>query len=230
MNAEFDHILAECLDALQSRQAGVDECLARYPEHRTELEPLLTLAAELRDVHLPAPSPALRVRMRRQVLERARRGPTWAARLAALWPAPVPRWAFALALMLVVLLGGYGVVRALPGDLLYPIKPATENVVFWLESRPAAQAEWHLTYADRRLAEAQELAPYDRPNDITDALRAYRAHVLAALALLDSMPDGIERMALAARIDDALVLHSGALNALAARRAATPCARPGIGR
>jgi len=49
----LDAVLGECLDAL-FQGATVAECLARYPEQASELEPLLRLAAELAQVQLPA--------------------------------------------------------------------------------------------------------------------------------------------------------------------------------
>lgn len=49
----LDAVLGECLDAL-FQGATVAECLARYPEQASELEPLLRLSAEIARVQLPA--------------------------------------------------------------------------------------------------------------------------------------------------------------------------------
>lgn len=39
--------LAECLEALQERDEGLEECLQRFPQHREELRPLLEVALAL---------------------------------------------------------------------------------------------------------------------------------------------------------------------------------------
>jgi len=49
---QFEEILARCLEALE-RGETIDQCLARYPEHGSELEPLLRLAVAVRSAPRP---------------------------------------------------------------------------------------------------------------------------------------------------------------------------------
>jgi len=63
-------VLSECLERWESGQGGAEELLARRPELRAELEPLLRLAEELRSL------PAVRAP------ERLRRDPLWRRGLA----------------------------------------------------------------------------------------------------------------------------------------------------
>ena len=43
-NKQFNTILDECLERLLTGQETVEQCLQRYPEYATELEPLLRTA------------------------------------------------------------------------------------------------------------------------------------------------------------------------------------------
>ena len=67
--------LADCLEALRSGEEDLNMCLERYAEHRRELVALLDVVREIRRLG-PAlePSPALRQRVRRQVLATAANG------------------------------------------------------------------------------------------------------------------------------------------------------------
>jgi len=56
MPREFDEILDECVDRMV-RGETLDDCLAAYPEHAAELEPLLRAVADTRDPMRFAPSP-----------------------------------------------------------------------------------------------------------------------------------------------------------------------------
>ncbi len=59
----FDEILDRCIDEVLGGTATVEDCLARWPEFREELEPLLASVVAIRSlppVALPAPDPARR--------------------------------------------------------------------------------------------------------------------------------------------------------------------------
>jgi hypothetical protein len=68
----FAEILNDCLDAIEAEQAGVEECLARYPQHATRLEGLLWLSREVRGMPLPTPTPEMLAAGERQLLQAAR--------------------------------------------------------------------------------------------------------------------------------------------------------------
>jgi len=73
-----------------------------------------------------------------------------------------PRWAIAVTAVLLVLLVGSGTVFAaggsMPGNPLYAVKIATEDVHLSLTSSPVNKAELYATYADRRVVELGYLA------------------------------------------------------------------------
>jgi hypothetical protein len=62
---------------------------------------------------------------------------------------------------------------ALPGDVLYPVKRTVENVELAMHTSDVSKAQFRLTLASERLAEARQLAEKGSPSDqrhISDAL------------------------------------------------------------
>lgn len=162
MKSDLPEILDRCLDAL-ARGKTVEECLASYPNSAAELAPLLVAGATLRGLPRQVPrQPALDAALLRAGAALPRRGGTPEG-----GPATTPgdrwlrsagrvafRWATAAALSL-VLVAGIGTVSAhsAPGDILYPLKLATERVTFAFTSSPEKRAELRLSFADDRLDE-----------------------------------------------------------------------------
>lgn len=64
----IDLILDECLEEIRTGRATVAACLAKYPDLRDELEPLLSLALELGRVQEVKPSAAFRSKTRSRLL------------------------------------------------------------------------------------------------------------------------------------------------------------------
>ena len=58
------NILDVCLEDIQSGAATIEDCLARYPEHAPELEPLLEMAVFLERAAPPKPAPAFKAALR----------------------------------------------------------------------------------------------------------------------------------------------------------------------
>lgn len=99
-----------------------------------------------------------------------------------------PRWrrrtAAALVAAVLVLASGAGTVwaaqSALPGDVLYPVKRASESVRLALARDPGAKARLHLELADRRLEELRALLERRRAGEAVDigaAMRAFEAEI-----------------------------------------------------
>ncbi len=61
MNEQFDQILDECLDRLNSTEA-LDKCLSNYPEAVNELEPLLQAVEDVRSQSAFIPSKSARAK------------------------------------------------------------------------------------------------------------------------------------------------------------------------
>jgi hypothetical protein len=176
-----DDILQECISRLENG-ATVQECLALYPEHAAELTPLLRTAVALRSVVAPVPSrseaprAAARVaflaaveRQQRQVAAPSPdRGAGWAFRLGRyLQP---QRWASVLgALLLVVLLISSTMVASassLPGDPLYPLKLAREQLRLMFARDEAERASLETHFGELRRWETRAVMGNRNPVEV----------------------------------------------------------------
>ncbi|MCX7912353.1 MAG: DUF5667 domain-containing protein [Dehalococcoidales bacterium] len=155
---EFAGILDECVGRLLAGES-IASCLAHYPEHAAELEPLLR-AAEKTVAGLK------KVRPREEFRERARYQFQAALReMEAERHRPLaffPRWAVAVSIVVVLLLACTGTVVASSGSLpdspLYPVKLAAENVRLALTPSPQGKAELIARFAGERVKELVKLA------------------------------------------------------------------------
>jgi hypothetical protein len=157
---KFNTILDECLERILVGGETVTQCLERYPEYAAELEPLLqtaVIASEAVDIQ---PSPEFKARARFQLrTEMARAGEKKKHSIFA-WH---PRWAVAVITVVVVVLLGGGTVYAassddtIPGNPLYAVKLATENVRLALTASDTAKAEVYTAMVDSRMIEIERL-------------------------------------------------------------------------
>jgi hypothetical protein len=151
-NKQFDNILNECLERLITGQETVEQCLQRYPEYSTELEPLLRTATLMNKAVDVKPSADFRARARYQMqLKMAEsKAPRRVIRT-------VPRWAIAVCtVMLVFVLGGGTVLASegsMPGNPLYAVKLAAENVQVSLARSQEKKAELFVAMANERVDE-----------------------------------------------------------------------------
>ena len=157
---EFNDILDKCLERLLTGEETVQQCLERYPEHTAELEPLLRTAAATRELQSIEPSSEFRARARYQLRLEMDSVPTGRWQSLLKWRPLLkaqPRWAVTMVVVLaLVLAGGTTVLAAessMPGNPLYPVKLATENVRLTFSSSEVARAELYATLADRRIEE-----------------------------------------------------------------------------
>ena len=63
------HTVDECVGLMKEGHITLEGCLARYPEHAAEIEPLLEIAHELQRMPKPSPRPAAFAAGRRRMLE-----------------------------------------------------------------------------------------------------------------------------------------------------------------
>ena len=155
-------ILARCLADVQSGRATVEDCLRRHPHLEPELRPLLEIALRIRPVGTPA-SEDFKDRARRHLVETMRMDAVNARARPSQRHRLVMRVATGLAGALVTgALTTTGVVYAaqtsLPGDTLYPVKTAAENVQLTLTLNHEQKAFLHLKLAQRRIDEVATLA------------------------------------------------------------------------
>ncbi|MDO8751640.1 MAG: DUF5667 domain-containing protein [Dehalococcoidia bacterium] len=166
---EFTQVLDQCLDNVIQEGATVESCLQRYPQHAAQLRPLLTTALETRrTLDFTSNSSAKdRARLALQTALRQRnarpRRSVWGLLVgvsAQLLVGP-RRWAVATAaaVALLVVVGGTGMVAAssesVPGQPLYQVKRAVEQVRLTTTFNNQAKAQLHASLASRR---SQELA------------------------------------------------------------------------
>jgi len=180
MRRGLERALDECLSQLNTGEFGLEEVLARYPEHEAELRPLLRMAMLVRQVPQAVPSPEAKAAGRQRLLsavarkrrEKARVRPGLLRRLeqsAAVLVQPLVRpqrqslrLAQAIAALLVIVslvsAGAVGVAAgSLPDSFLYPIKRTAEWVQLALTTTEASKARLHMSYSEKRLEETQDL-------------------------------------------------------------------------
>ncbi len=64
----IEAILDQCLEDIRQRHASIADCLARYPEHAKELEPLLQVALAMEQAADVQPSPEFKRGLRERIL------------------------------------------------------------------------------------------------------------------------------------------------------------------
>jgi len=156
---EFNNILDECLERLLVKGETLEQCLLSYPEHAAELEPLLQTALATKKALAIQPRPEFIARARYQFRSALHEVKPKRRLFFLGWQ---PRWATAMAIVLVLLLAGGGTVAAagnsMPDNLLYPVKLATEQVRLTLARSNMSKAELYALLADRRVAEIVYMA------------------------------------------------------------------------
>jgi len=180
---DFDNILDECLGRLLEGE-GVEACLSRYPEHATELEPLLRTAYNTLTTTDIRPHPEFRDRARYQFQAAIREMPVKEKRdfFGVLRPA----LATVVMLAVVLLVGGSVVVAAgnsLPGSPLYSVKLATETVRLALTPSDLGKAELNAGFADERIDEIVRLAQNGDATLIEDTTERMNRQLMAVAIL-----------------------------------------------
>ncbi len=234
-------ILEESLEAIEQGVLTRTQCLERYPEHRNELATLLDAALILRSAQFPSPSPAYfkagkarliaQIKQEQQVTVFDR----WSNFVRALTPSSLKRQAVSLALLVTLLFamlsGGtlYASAHALPGDALYPVKTAVEDLRLFVAG-DERDSELHGQYATLRVEEIQTLLEAGREQDLSIALERFEENLLSASHLLENPKPGDEGWAeqKAAHLEDQMSHHVEVLGSVLEK--APPSAKPGLER
>ena len=178
MNLEFKQAVDECI-ALMRATATLESCLARYPQYAKDLQPVLRTARNLRSMNVPQER-IESVQAGRQRLLSAY------AKKAAVQPVSesfiprfiqrilikltgkddidmtlVTRFAFALLLVVGVIVGGSKTAKAsansLPGDTLYTVKLSLEDLTLLIANDPQVRQQLGIQYQDTRRQEVQSV-------------------------------------------------------------------------
>ncbi len=189
---DFEQILDECLARLHGG-SSLDECLAQFPEHAELLRPLLSTTQRLQTIQKPLPArermDAARARMlavanqrksqksftlpvsnglfSRYTAQIRRVYETLRNKEKGMLALPVRA---AVSLMVALLIGGMLTVgasaNALPGDALYDVKLAWENVRMVLTLREQARVQLDQQIQQQREEEIRSLIDLKRSGEV----------------------------------------------------------------
>jgi hypothetical protein len=184
MTPDLQVALDECLQLLQSG-TDLSLCLAIYPQHASELRPLLELAAAVRKVDTPVPADAARAAGLYRILEAAaakrasrskpafassrspksRQGDShslhWNVRLAL-------QMTFAAVMVLAVLISGTVAASAasMPGDVLYPVKLAAQQAQLTLTMDEVARQQLEQQFDVQQRVDVQRAVQAGRQAEV----------------------------------------------------------------
>lgn len=188
MSAHLHDALEVCLAALATG-AKLDTCLALYPDLAEELRPLLLTAQQARQAARQEVPVAAMNRSRAKFIARTaelRRGSKPPSRLLSF-----SRLAMAtLAVVLIFFLSINGLVvvsaKSLPGDTLYPVKLAAENVSLRLAPNDELRQRLSQDYQQRRADELRSLLAQNLVRNIS--LEGVISQVNPNGVLIDNLP------------------------------------------
>jgi len=163
---DLEAILDECLQNMSTPGESIERCLQRYPQYAGQLAPLVQVADHIRRTSHPMLSASATQAIEQRLLRKAgelrqSRAKPGLRPLSLSWRPLVTIAAVLIVVLALVLAGGGGIVYAstdsLPGDPLYGIKRAAEQVQLFFAPAGTRRAELHLKFAERRLEETQAL-------------------------------------------------------------------------
>jgi hypothetical protein len=207
-NKRSSEILEECLNLVFTGQETVESALARHPEYADQLRPELEAALWLHQRRSvtgirPGYVAASRQRLVNQISQ-ANQKTVQDKKTIFAWKPAVFRLAFILLFLVVAgfaFSGGAQFVNAsLPGDQLYDLKLAAEDVQLSLASSPVAKAELRIELADKRAREVESLLAAKRYEDAEVGLAAYRENLSIASDLITNLDDPENEVALARKL------------------------------
>lgn len=150
---EFETIFDESWNEIESGESTMDEVLARHPEHRAQLSPLLQTASKLaRTKDVATPSPGFRARNRTQLNRYMQENPQMKRVSPVFWRLTITLVSMLLAF---IVSGTVFAQSALPGDVFYDWKLGSENA--WRMVSPDRLGT-DLTLSNRRINELVALS------------------------------------------------------------------------
>lgn len=221
---EFENILDECLQRLVQGES-IEACIAPYPEHASELEPLLRTALETLRAADIKPRPEFRQQAGYEFQKAISEMPVKESRgfLGVFKP-----WLVTVIVIVVVLAAGSGTVAAaassLPDSPLYSVKLATESVRLALTPSALGKAELHAKFADERVEEILLMADKGK-SDLVEETTDRLNEQLIAVANLDVSGGAEEAVLDSAALENARI-SEGAEAAPKALLAPSPTTPP----
>jgi hypothetical protein len=165
----LDEKLEVCINAIQMG-ADIDSCLELFPQDAPALRPLLHAADMAASLQPPPYSADAFHRSRTQLLGEANR--IRRQKTAEILGWRIPRLALAtLTVLLILVFGTGGLIltsaQSLPGDQIYPLKLAVENLRLQLLPEASAGEGVRDIYYQRRAIEIQHLLDLGRVENIS---------------------------------------------------------------
>jgi hypothetical protein len=173
MSEKLYEALEVCLNALDTG-VEIEAVLNLYPDLADELRPILETAVQAHSLATTSVPKDTVNRGRARVLQHAAGMREAAAKPRSRWSMfAFPRLATSLAIALVFLLSGTGLVsastQALPGDSLYPVKRSWEDLRLFFIFSPEAREGLESEFEQERLDEISELLTEGRNETIAFA-------------------------------------------------------------
>ena len=228
---KLDRLLEKCVRGVEKKGWTVQDCLIRYPALQGEFEPILRAAVRLRESRKLRPSAQFRaksphkLKARLQISQRPsvtrrktnqddqRSRSKFGPRLLMQWATPLLGVALTTTVALAAL--GFAADGARPGDLLYQVDRAMENIQLQLTSRSDILARLRLDFASERLDEAIQLIELGRPENVAKTLEEYQIQINAAAPLIIEVQEsGIDAEALVLSASETLTTHEEQLEEL----------------
>ena len=215
-----EDILANCIDEILAGKSTIEDRLARYPHLSDELRPLLKLALGIQAEEV-TPSPEFKQRARKRLLEAMQPSvaPTEPRRLDIFgWLKPLARRT-AVAIVVAALLAGggataYAAQESMPGEVLYPMKIATEKARLVVTPSDAGKAVLHIAFAERRVQEMAEMGRRGRVEELTMLATALDYHLEQAKGLIEVVnAQGVDIYELGVRLEQSATQQLGVLEA-----------------
>jgi hypothetical protein len=207
---EMEQILQTCLERVLTGGETIEMVLGDYPEQADELRPQLEAALWLGGQKSAFdPRPSFISTSRGQLVTKIRHdqaaNPTQTnaaegSALTVFWQQLFPgtgtsrqRIAFQFALLLIFMvwlaIGGSAVAlvsqNSIPGEPLYPVKIAFEEVELYTAGKLSDEIRLHTEFAQRRLLEVQELVEVGQYDLIPDTVQMFENHVEQAVNKLE---------------------------------------------
>ncbi len=228
MSEAIEEILAKCLDQMEAG-ASLESCLADFPEQAAELEPLLQMTQQMKQLTKVGARPAF-ARGTRLDLENQLRISGEAVtfngrnRHRSQKPKLLLQRRFSMSMLqlmvaavvaLTATTGGaaYAANASSPGDFLHGLDLAIENTQLNLAPDVWSKVQLRLEFASERLAEAQETFSENNAADGLEAMNEYGTEI-SAIAQLVGSADGADQEALALLVETAQGVHKDVLTNL----------------
>lgn len=205
---DFDQTFQTCLQLVESGAESVDSVVQQYPEMADELRPRLEAALWMssgKSVFDPRPGfvTTSRRHLVAQIQKEGAAQPIWTAWMLSLkqaWAQFTAQLSYSqrkyalqaaviLLLMISIVVGSTGVglaaQNAMPGEPLYPVKLAMERVELMTTFDLAGDIRLHVTFAQNRLREVQQLLLDGQYALIPGTLARFETHVTQAVQKLE---------------------------------------------